>query len=84
MLQIIFESIPGQKTVTEGIKTWYFPHSAFWVAERWGPLATLLLTAGTFFVHGAVLSYKEMHPFSKSKNKLPQSANREHCYITSS
>ena len=41
------------------------------------------VTAGIFFAHGAVLTYKEMHPFSKSKNKLPQPVNREHCYITS-
>ena len=36
------------------------------------PLATLLVTAGTFLEHRPVLTYKEMHPFSKSKNELPQ------------
>ena len=35
-------------------------------------LATLLVTAGIFFAHGAVLTSKEMNPFSKSKNKLSQ------------
>ena len=41
------------------------------------------VTAGTFFAHDAVLTFKEMHLFSKSNNKLSQPANREHCYITS-
>ena len=36
------------------------------------PLATLLVTAGTFLEHRPVLTYKKMHPFSKSKNELQQ------------
>ena len=50
-----------QETVTEALKTWCFPYLAFWLAGKWGPLATLQLTAGTFLAHGAVLTYKEMH-----------------------
>ena len=30
MLKIIFESILVQKTVSEVLKTWYFPYSAVW------------------------------------------------------
>ena len=55
MPQIIFKSIPVQKTVLDGLKTWYFPYSAFWLAIQWGAittpsppfLATLLLVCRT-------------------------------------
>ena len=72
-----------QKTVTEVLLMWYFPYSAFCLAGQWGPpgYATGYCWY-TFFAHGVVLTYKEMHSFSKSKNKLPQRTNRKHCYIT--
>jgi len=41
-------------------------------------LTCLGYVTGTFLAHGAALTYEEMHPFSKPKNKLPQPANREH------
>ena len=42
------ESIPVQKTISEVLKTWYFPYSAFWLAGQRGatappPAATLLI-----------------------------------------
>ena len=82
-MSLIFVSIPEQKRVTEVLKKLYFPYSAFQSAGQWGPPATLLVTAGTFLARGAVLTYKEMHPCSKSKNKISQPAHRKHCYITS-
>jgi len=39
-----------------------------------------IATVPSFLAHGAALTYEEMHPFSKSKNKWPQPANREHWY----
>ena len=39
-----------------------------------------IAAVASFLALGAALTYKEMHPFSKSKNKLPQPANREHWY----
>ena len=28
-------SIPAQKTVSEKLKTWHFPYSAFWLTDQW-------------------------------------------------
>ena len=42
----LFNPFQHKKTVSEELKTWYFP-SAFWLTGQWGvaiaPLATLLL-----------------------------------------
>ena len=35
-LNQFLNSIPDQKTVSEVLKTWYFPHSAFCSAGQWG------------------------------------------------
>ena len=37
-----FESIPAQKTVSDVLKTWYFPYSAFWSTGQWRALAPTL------------------------------------------
>ena len=34
MHQIIFESIPGQKSLRSA-KKWYLPYSAFWSTSQW-------------------------------------------------
>ena len=72
-----------QKTVTEELKTGYFSYSAFWSAGQWGLPGLVTGYCWYLFVLGAVLTYKEIHSFSKSKNKLSQPANRKRCYITS-
>ena len=38
--KLIFKSIPAQKkTVSDVLKTWYFPYSAFWSTGQWRALA---------------------------------------------
>ena len=62
-------SIPAQTTVSEKIKTWCFPYSAFWLTGQWGkgyslpapppPLATLL--NGILFSQIQVETCAQMH-----------------------
>ena len=41
-------------------------------------MVTLLVTAGIFFAHGAILTSKDMNPFNKSKSKLSQLLTENH------
>ena len=57
-------------------------HARDLAARLWQLLKTSSLTylgyvTGAFLAHGTALTYEEMHPFSKSKNKFSQPANRE-------
>ena len=64
-LNHFLNSIPDQKTVSEVLKTWYFPHSAFCSAGQWGgrgvkelqpivfPLAMLFSVCDVFLTSNA-------------------------------